>query len=118
MPRLRIIALEQPDRNDPRTYRYLLWADVPTARQRFYADPAKVSAWLDATAPDNAALASGAVVERSDTMRIPLGATLAQIKAFLEARHADFQADITNNNPWVRYGMTFDGTTWVNGGVA
>jgi hypothetical protein len=118
MPRLRIIALEQPDRNDPRTYRYVLWADVPTARQPFYAQAGKVSEWRDATAPDNAALASGAVVEHADTLRVPPGATLAQIKTFLEARHADFQADITNNNPWVRYGMTFDGTTWVNGGVA
>lgn len=118
MPRLRVIALEQPDRNDPRTYRYLLWADVPAARQPFYAEAGKVSAWRDATGPDNAALASGAVAEKTDTLRIPPGANLAQIKGYLEARHADFQADVTNTNPWVRYGMTWDGTTWVNGGVA
>jgi hypothetical protein len=118
MPRLRVIMLERPDRLDPNTNRYVLWADVPVARQPFYAEPGKVSAWKDATTADNAALASGAVAELVDTLKAPVGASTAQVQGFLQTRHADFQANVTSNNLWTRYGMTWDGTTWVTGGVA
>jgi hypothetical protein len=118
MPRLQIIALDRPTRTDPNSFRYVLWADVPVERQRFFAQPDAVSAWLDALPADNAALASGAVTEIVGTIQIPAGAGLAQIKTFLQSRHAAFQDEITNNNLWVRYGTTFDGTTWVDGGVA
>src|SRR4029450_3634900 len=117
MPRLQIIALERPTRTDPNTFRYGLWADVPAARQRFFAQDGLVSAWLDALPADNTALASGAVTEIVGTIQIPPGAGLAQIKTFLQSRHAAFQDEITNNNLWVRYGTTFDGTTWVDAGV-
>lgn len=118
MPRLRVIMLDRPDRQDPNTNRYILWADVPAARQRFFADPAKVSEWKDALPADNAALASGAVFELIDTLKAPAGATAVQVQGFLEQRHADFQSNVTNNNLWTRYGMTWDGTAWVPGGVA
>lgn len=118
MARLRVIALERPDRFDQNILRYVLWADVPPARQPFYAVPDKVSEWKDALPADNSAIASGAVAELVDTLKAPAGTTLAQLQAFLEQRHADFQANITNTNLWTRYGMTWNGTTWTLGGVA
>lgn len=110
MARLRIIIL---DRIDADTYRYALWADVPLARQAVYANVEAKSVWKDATTADNTALQSGAVVETTSSQRVPAGSTLPQIEAFLESRWANFQAEITNNNPWQRYGSTWDGTTWV-----
>jgi hypothetical protein len=117
MARLQIIALDRPIRTDPNTFRYVLWADVPAARQRFFAHEGLISAWADALPADNTALASGAVTEIVGTIQIPPNATLAQIKTFLQTRHEAFQDEITNNNLWVRYGTTFDGTTWVDAGI-
>lgn len=115
MARLRIIILDQ---DDARTFRYALWADVPAARQPFYARAGAVSAWSGATAADNAALAAGSVVERVDKMVVPTGTTIPQAQAQLQVNWQSFQALITATNLWARYGTTWDGTTWVAQGVA
>jgi hypothetical protein len=115
MARLRVIVLDRPA---PDVYRYVFWADVPAARQAFYANPTAVSAWKDALAADLTALRNGSVVEKVDSLKVPAGSTLAQAQAFLAARHADYQAQVTAYNPWVRYGTTYDGASWTNGGVS
>jgi hypothetical protein len=122
---MRVILLEQP-KDDPTSYHYLLWADVPLERQRYYAAmvavptdiPLFVSQWLDATAADNQALQDGSVVEQRGTMRPPPGTTLPQIENFLVQRWNDYQSYISNFNPWIHYGTTWDGTIWttVTGG--
>lgn len=111
MPRLRIIVLNQLN-GDANLYSYCMWADVPTARQSYYANASNKSAWTGATSADNGNLVSGAMVEKVDSLRIPNGTTLAQIEAFLQIRWTNFQSDITAANPWIRYGSTWDGTTW------
>lgn len=108
MPRLRVIILEQSS-ND---YGYAFWADVPTARQVFYANSSAKSVWTGATIADNDALKSGAVVESVSTQRVPQGTTLAQAEAFLQNRWQTFQDFITNDNRWLHYGSNWDGTTW------
>lgn len=113
MARLKIIILE----TEPGKVNYALWADVPAARQRFYADASKVSVWKDALAADNTALQNGSVVERVFSEDISRGAASAPLRAFLEARAQDFQTKINAHNPWSRYGTTYD-TAWVAGGVA
>ena len=121
MPRLSIIILDRPEPENQRVYRYVLWADVPVARQPFYAaltGPTFASAWKDALAADNTALQNGSVVEKVDTIQVPASATLAEIRSFLQARWTNFQASITSINPWQRYGTTWDGTTWTAGGVS
>lgn len=115
MPRLRIIMLDQ---DDPQTFRYVLWADVPLARQTFYANPSAASAWKEATAEDVAALRSGAVVERSDKIVMPKGGMVLQARAILEKNWQGFQDRLTAGAKWTRYGTTWDGTTWATGGVA
>ena len=115
MPRLRVIILEQ---EDPRTFRYALWADVPVARQPFYANPTATSAWENALAADLTALQSGQVVERVDKLGIPSGGTLAQARSILQANWQFYQDRITADNPWQRYGSTWDGTTWTVAGVS
>jgi len=114
MPRLNIIILEK----DSDDFRFVMWADVPAARQTRYADPNKVSAWSGATTQDNSNLKSGAVVETVVTQRTPSGSSQAQIQNFLQDQWTAYQAQINSYNPWVRYGSTWDGTTWtmVNNG--
>lgn len=120
MARLNIIVLER-DRENPNLYTYSLWADVPVARRPFYAvewGATRVSAWKDALAADNTNLQTGAVVEAVQTLQVPSGATLAQIQSFLQSRWTAYQNLVTTLNPWQRYGTTWDGTTWVNGGAS
>jgi hypothetical protein len=111
MPRLRVIILDATQ-DDPDTYNVLFWADVPSARQIRYADPAKVSAWPDATQADNDALKSGAMVEQRGVARHSQGTGMVAIQAFLQQRWQDYQTFITNNNPWQRFGSTWDGASW------
>ncbi len=111
MPRLNIIILDKTT-EDNNTYRFAMWADVPVARQSHYANATTVSAWIGATAQDNTNLQSGTVVETVTTQRVPSAATLAQIEAFLQSQWSAYQAAVSANNPWVRYGSTWDGTTW------
>jgi hypothetical protein len=117
MPRVNAIILEK-DRNDPQVYRFALWADVPVARRPFYASSGALSSWTGATAGDLANLVSGSVTEKVETLRVQEGVTLGQARTLIQAAWADFQAAVTTQNPWSRYGTTWDGTTWTVGGVA
>lgn len=114
--RVKIIVLKK-EVGEP-VYSYAFWADVPVSRQAFYANPSATSQWNGALAGDLASLRDGSVVERVSSLRLGGGTTLAQAQAELESRWAEFQAEIVNANPWVRYGSTWDGTTWALGGVS
>jgi len=117
MPRLHIIVLEQ---TSPHVYRYALWAEVPTVLQPFYAiaQAAYTSPWKDALPEDLAALRNGSITEKVDTIQVSPDTTVEEGKALLEARWTDWQAAVTARNDWPYYGATWDGTTWVAGGVA
>lgn len=98
------------------------WCDVPAARQPHQARDVGgntfVSAVWDATAPELTALRTGAVREFVVTYDRPGAPTSAQVRAFLEARFAEFQTETTNYNPWRFTGSSFDGTTWTTVTVA
>src|SRR5215472_4243512 len=106
MPRLRVIFLAgMPD--DPNTWQAALWADVPAARQTFYADtavpPTRKSIWTGATTADNTALQNGSVVETVLTQRVPPGTTIAQVENYLQAQWQNYQDSINSANPWIHY---------------
>jgi len=109
--RFKVIILDQ-DPVDSNNYRFVMWADVPAARQSFYANATAKSAWIGALAVDITALQNGSVVETVVTQRVPSTSTLAQIEAFLQTQWNAYQTQITNFNPWIHYGSTWDGTTW------
>ena len=111
----RVIILEQLD---TRTYRYALWVNVPVPRQPFYAKSGAISAWTGASVAENAAIASGAVAEHVDHFNVPEGTGLPAVRALLETQWQGFQARITADNPWVRYGTFWDGISWTTGGVS
>jgi|SRR5215472_4660988 len=108
MPRLNVIILTQESGD----LSVALWADVPTSRQQFYANPNAKSAWVGATTTDNTNLQNGSVVEQVVVQRVPGGAGLAQIEGFLQNLWQGYQNNINNANPWSHYGSTWDGTTW------
>ena len=113
MPRLNIVVL---DRLVPGAWAYILWADVPAARQAFYASAGAKSAWRGALASDLVALQNGSVTEASGLILTP-GFTTPQLQAELQARWGDFQAQINATNPWNFYGTTWDGVTWTVAGA-
>lgn len=122
----RVIILERlspqtPGPTESIQFRYLMWADVPAARQPFYAQKqaAMVSAWKDAAQADTTALQSGAVTEFVDIIPVAPGTSLVSVEALLQSIWTAFQARITAENPWQRYGSFMDTTnTWTAGGVA
>ena len=115
MPAKRVIALDRPNAQE---FRFALWADVPVARQSFYAKPAGFkSAWKDASAADNLAFETGAVVERVETYQYEGTKTIAQVQADLQARWTSFQAEVAAANPWNFYGSYWTGAAWVVGGA-
>jgi hypothetical protein len=119
MPRLRVIILEKPEiRDNTNVFRYVFWADVPAARQAFYARPGAVSAWKDALTADNTNIANGTYAEKVDTLQVAAGTGITAMQVFLQDKWTAYQADVTALNPWVRYGSTWDGTTWTVTGAA
>lgn len=113
-----IIVLERTSVN-PTTIRYVLRATVPVARQPYYADATKTSAYKDADPADVAALRAGEVLERVSEVAVG-GLTVAQIKTALEAAQAEFQARVNEDalyNPYKWYGTSWNGTTWTTAGV-
>ena len=112
MPRLRIIVLDQPEGNSL-SYNVAFWADVPSARQTYYADPNATSAWKGVLASDLSAIQSGAVVESMISHQLPPGTTMAQVMSYLQVQWQNYQNQINNYNPWLHYGSTWDGTSWV-----
>lgn len=119
----KIIVLEKLDSAPGLNhYRYALWADVPTARQGFYAFTplagATVTPVKDATDLEKAALTGGQVTERIEEQQWQSGVPIATIQAELQVRFAAFQAEINGRNPWIRYGTYWDGSAWTIAGVA
>jgi len=114
----KIIILDRVDEPGDFNFRYVLWADVPSARQPFYADPLKTSLVKDVTAGELSALRAGQIIETSGTSTNPASATQNSVKADLIARFTVFQAQVNGNNPWKFYGTFWDGTTWTAGGAS
>lgn len=94
------------------TFRFAMWADVPVTRQARYANPALTSDVNGATASELDAIRSGAVVERIEEGRWPKGTTVPQVQAELIKRFQAFQADVSTDNRWARYGTSWDGASW------
>ncbi len=114
----RVIVLERVGEPSDMSFRVAFWVVPPAARQAYYADLEATSAYADVSAADLAALQAGQIVERVETRFFPEGTTLAQTKTALEQRWQQIQNAANSRNPWVRYGTTWDGTTWTAGGVS
>ena len=120
----RVIVLErlstketQYGSDTPQFWSYALWADVPAARQSFYANATATSAVRNIAPADLLAIQNGSVVEKVATLQVPKGATIGQLQTALETIWSAYQTEVTNFNPWNRYGTFWDGASWTAGGV-
>jgi hypothetical protein len=114
----KIIVLERVNIPSDMDFRYVFWADVPTTRQSYYANPIATSLYKDATTVELTAIQTGVVVETSGIWQSVSGQTVSQIKAALITEFTRYQNHITNDNPIPYYGTSYDGTTWTNVTVA
>jgi hypothetical protein len=115
---MQLIIILERTAIDPPTINYVLRATVPAARQSYFADATKTSAYKQATAEDIAALKVGQIVEKvcSDVVGLR---TIPEMKTVLQAQQVAFQAEVNGQsyNPWRFYGTSWDGTAWTTGGV-
>lgn len=110
-----IIVLDKQDA--VLSYRVAFWAVVPVSRKPYYVNASATSEYKDISAGELTSLQDGSVVEKVGTFLYGSGTSLATIKADLIAKFSDFQSQITNFNPYDKYGTFYDGTGWTNGGV-
>lgn len=94
------------------SFRYIFWLSVPATRQTFYANASATSNVKDATAGELTAIQNGQVLEEVYTGNYPAGTPIATIQSDLAAKYTARQTVITNLNPWLYYGTSWDGTTW------
>jgi len=113
-----IIQLERTGMPSDNNFRMAFWLDVEPERQAFYANPAATSAFKGITTTELDAIKSGAVVEVIETIDRPAGGTLAEFRAEAQLRLTRLQNELTNRNPYNRYGTRFNGTSWTTVTVA
>ena len=114
-----IVILERTSMH-PEVVQYVLRAAVPAARQSYYADPEKTSAYRDASVADLTALRAGQYLEHVDTMTVS-NDPVPVLKSRLIGQQAAWQAAVTDDgvyNPFKYYGTRWDGATWTNVVVA
>ena len=113
-----IVILKRTSVN-PQTVEFVLRANVPVARQTFYVDAAKTSAFPGISVGDLADLRAGLFIEKTDSVSTGT-LTIAQVGAQLVLAQQAFQARVTADaeyNPYKFYGSTWDGTSWSLRGV-
>lgn len=111
MPARSIVILDQQTVKAQTIYRYLLRADVPSTRQVKFAQPGYVSPFVPMapdTDPDASALVNGAVVEDLRIWTLDPSVSLATIKAELLQQQTDYQAAVTADPTYSRYGTYYD----------
>lgn len=113
----KIIILNRTDIPSDLNFNVCFWADVPAARQPFYANPTATSQYKEATAGELSALQSGAVVEKVQKFNFAAGTPIATIQSTLISAFNQYQDFINGYNEWNRYGTSWDGSTWSAGGV-
>jgi len=88
---------------------YAFWFPIPLARR---VPKAGKSFYRDASAGELSALQDGSVIEEVNESQFT-GATVAQIKSFLQNKYAIRESAISAlPNPNQYYGTSWDGTTW------
>lgn len=94
---------------------FLYWIPVVAARRVPIAGG--TSRWAEASASENSAIATGAVIEIADRCQFASSLTTNQIKTALESRWAAKKTEIDElPNPNRFYGVNWDPTVGTNGG--
>ena len=114
-----IIILGQTGMPSDLNYRVAFWLDVPAERQAFYANAAALSAVIGISAPDLAAIRSGAIREVVEVIPRPVGTPLGTVKQAARDRLQALQSELNRDNQFNRYGTRWtQGAGWVDVVVA
>lgn len=114
-----VIVLERLRIGNPPSFRFAMWAAVPAGRESAYAQDSNwQSQFSGATAGELSALRAGTVVERVERFDATLNLTIGQIETELQNRWTAFQASVTGDNYWDRFGSSWDGASWTLIGLA
>lgn len=108
----KIIQLERTGMPSDQNFRVALWLDVPAARQSFYANASATSVVKGITGTELAAIQSGAVLEVVEVIPKLTSGTVAEWRNEAAALYTQRQNELTNRNPWARYGTFWDGVSW------
>lgn len=113
-----IIVLERLDEPSDLNFNVAFWLVVPVTRTSFYVDSNKISQYKDISAQELSDLRAGLFIEKVQKVSYLSGQTLTFIRNDLQSRFTNLQNELNNQNPFVRYGTYFDGTSWTTGGVS
>ena len=114
----RIIILDRIGEPSDFSFKFAVWANVPTERQPYYANAEATSEVKNITAEELTAIQNGEISEQIFTAVFPSGTELTTIKDYLIAEAIKYQTLINTKNPWQYYGTYYDGDSWTAGGVA
>ena len=114
----KIIILDRQNLPSDQDFRVAFWLDVPPARQPFYANATAASGVIGATAGEVLAIQAGEVVETIETIGAVAEKGFETIESQIVAKHGKMQAAFDANNPWTRYGSSWDGVKWTSVRVA
>lgn len=112
----KIVILDRINEPSDYDFKYVFRVSSPSKINAYYKD--KVSILLDATQEEKDEVASGAIVETSGIAHFKAGTDIAEVQATLEKLLAEYQGQINSKNPWKLNGSSFDGTSWIIGGIA
>ena len=99
------------------TLRYVVRATVPAVLQVKFANAEAVSAYPGIDAQDLADLKAGVIAERTGTIDVG-AATVVQMRNSVEKIQVAFQAELTADARWKRYGSFWvKGQGWTAAGV-
>lgn len=118
----KIVILERLDEPSDYNFRVAFRIIIPAAKQLFYSDGTKTSAYPYAAAALIAAIQAGQVEEVVEVMHWTRDASgnpppLNAVAADMETRYNQIQTEMNTRNPWVRYGTSWDGSAWTQEGV-
>lgn len=117
MPARRAIFLERTDSGDELIYQYCLWADVPSALQPVYRDPAFRSANRNATLSELSDLRAGIMAETVRRIVAVRGTPITTLQTSVEAAWQTHQNEVNAGQMWSDYGRWWNGTIWTAGTV-
>ena len=113
----KIILLDEVLDSSDLLINYVLWLDVPAARQAMLANSDAKTVVKDATILEQDNLKAGRVVEVVGSVGFQKGAGLPSMRQRLERILAEKQQEMNGRNPFRYYGASFDGSVWTAGGA-
>lgn len=122
MPFDKIVILTRSGQPSDVNYDVLFRIDIPSGRERYYANPTASTQYLDEANPDdvsglNKLMQAGAVIEVKEILQFPDKVSDQIIFDVARKRYDELIKLTVTTNVYDRYGSGYDGNTWTLRGV-